>query len=657
MPQVIDVPGQGLVEFPDGMSDDDIVRAIQANTPKQQNALAEDAGAVARGVVKGVTAPVTMVPDMFMGAMNLEQFPMSAPEFGETGADVPRYPTERTASLIDRILTRLGVPVPTSRTSKLIESAAQGAAGAGAMSGLVSNVPRSAQVIGGAVGGMAGEAARQLDAPVPVQIAAEVAGNVAGGRVARPGVGTKVERKLNEELAKEGKLDQTRQTYEAAKKEGVDLNIAEASDSGRMAKAADRAISAKGDPSAIDDFNVRRKAQIDAAAKRFMEIVSPESGIEKAAASGRKTAAEAIADVEAKRKAASAPLYDQVFKSKARVSKPVYDNLAQMHSHPGFTEIFDAAADRLRKSAETVPGTKDAGLYLKQLHGARVLLNDHIAATQRGAETSLKNVAARDAVKWKEVIDRALTEVSPKDPKTGKSIYEQANEVYAANSPRVEQIKESAVGRLADTADIDLATAPKKFFSVKHGPVEVSKAFADLKGKDPEAANQFMRSYLEDLFDDAAKSSTSKMKNSQTGSRWINAVAATGKHNDLLKATLNGEQYKAFKQLEEVLRATGRAPMAGSDAKWVSGAQQSSDVAQSAMKAADESLGRKRFVLDFLRNVVEGRANKEIAALMTDPNGVKKVLAAKGKPKVEQMEIVAAALRGYQNKEQEDGGQ
>lgn len=34
MPEQIEVPGQGLVEFPDGMSDDDIVAAIKRNTPQ-----------------------------------------------------------------------------------------------------------------------------------------------------------------------------------------------------------------------------------------------------------------------------------------------------------------------------------------------------------------------------------------------------------------------------------------------------------------------------------------------------------------------------------------------------------------------------------------------------------------------------------------------
>lgn len=56
MPQRIEVPGQGLVEFPDGMSDADIVKAIQANSPKPRPASVGSSsvtGDVLAGAVRG----------------------------------------------------------------------------------------------------------------------------------------------------------------------------------------------------------------------------------------------------------------------------------------------------------------------------------------------------------------------------------------------------------------------------------------------------------------------------------------------------------------------------------------------------------------------------------------------------------------------------
>lgn len=52
MPKLIDVPGMGVVEFPDGMSDQQISAAIMANMPKAKPATAaDDVGALEAGVI------------------------------------------------------------------------------------------------------------------------------------------------------------------------------------------------------------------------------------------------------------------------------------------------------------------------------------------------------------------------------------------------------------------------------------------------------------------------------------------------------------------------------------------------------------------------------------------------------------------------------
>lgn len=54
MPQQINVPGMGVVEFPDGMSDDQISAAIKSNVPEQPSALSGAYKALDAGVAKGV---------------------------------------------------------------------------------------------------------------------------------------------------------------------------------------------------------------------------------------------------------------------------------------------------------------------------------------------------------------------------------------------------------------------------------------------------------------------------------------------------------------------------------------------------------------------------------------------------------------------------
>jgi hypothetical protein len=56
MAQQIDVPGMGIVEFPDGMSDADITAAIQKNTPKPE--ASSSVGGVAKSLGTGLAEGV-----------------------------------------------------------------------------------------------------------------------------------------------------------------------------------------------------------------------------------------------------------------------------------------------------------------------------------------------------------------------------------------------------------------------------------------------------------------------------------------------------------------------------------------------------------------------------------------------------------------------
>lgn len=77
MPQIIDVPGHGRVEFPDGMSDADIVKAIQRNTkpvPTLGDSIKHGAVNLAAGALRGagsigatILAPVDMISDAMDG--------------------------------------------------------------------------------------------------------------------------------------------------------------------------------------------------------------------------------------------------------------------------------------------------------------------------------------------------------------------------------------------------------------------------------------------------------------------------------------------------------------------------------------------------------------------------------------------------------------
>lgn len=70
MPQRIEVPGMGVVEFPDGMSDDDIASAIQRNTPKPATAGSRFAAGLADPIHGGAQLLTKMLPESLVQSGN-----------------------------------------------------------------------------------------------------------------------------------------------------------------------------------------------------------------------------------------------------------------------------------------------------------------------------------------------------------------------------------------------------------------------------------------------------------------------------------------------------------------------------------------------------------------------------------------------------------
>jgi hypothetical protein len=92
MPQQIDVPGLGVVEFPDGMTDEQIVQAIRANTPKTgMKEVAQEAGRVLDKTVRGgATALPAMMGEAGMAVpRNIEEKSMD-PLMGTPGGAILR---------------------------------------------------------------------------------------------------------------------------------------------------------------------------------------------------------------------------------------------------------------------------------------------------------------------------------------------------------------------------------------------------------------------------------------------------------------------------------------------------------------------------------------------------------------------------------------
>src|SRR4051812_29953129 len=103
MPQRIDVPGMGVVEFPDGMNDDQISAAIKSNIPSVGGDVAKSAGV---GLGKGAIGLAGFVGDMSnLGAKGIE----TASNYVSDKLGVEPYKRPAGPSLLDNVPTSASI--------------------------------------------------------------------------------------------------------------------------------------------------------------------------------------------------------------------------------------------------------------------------------------------------------------------------------------------------------------------------------------------------------------------------------------------------------------------------------------------------------------------------------------------------------------------
>lgn len=183
MPQQIDVPGMGIVEFPDGMADDAIAAAIKQNLSEQPSTAGDVAKSGGIGVAKGLVGLAGLPGDLSeLGARGIDR----ATRFigGKLGVDVPvredRPPTYGSSDIqkgIEKTTGEFYKPKTTAgEYAQTVGEFAPGLIGTGGAGALARRA--ITQV---AAPGLASEAAGQYTKGKEVEPYARVAGALAGG--------------------------------------------------------------------------------------------------------------------------------------------------------------------------------------------------------------------------------------------------------------------------------------------------------------------------------------------------------------------------------------------------------------------------------------------------------------------------------------------
>lgn len=192
MPQYVEAFGQ-VVEFPDGMSEQDMAAALRkgaltlANARTANNTMAAQAGLFARSGIKAVAALPAMVVDAVGGVANKAQ----DLALGE-GRGV-RF--QQQLPQLDRLLTQIGLPQPDTPTQRIVSQGVETGLGALTGAGLANQAGKLAsgttrevfnrlgadplmQTVAGAGAGAAGQQAAENGAGFGGQMASSVLGGL-----------------------------------------------------------------------------------------------------------------------------------------------------------------------------------------------------------------------------------------------------------------------------------------------------------------------------------------------------------------------------------------------------------------------------------------------------------------------------------------------
>lgn len=194
MPQVIEVPGVGEVEFPDDMTDEQIVSVIKANSKKQTPSLYQQTkrgvGLAARHALGGLADSADLL------AAPVREF-VTNPLLSAFGMQKG----EPLGAAADRASNAIGLPTPETKGERIVGYASRTLAGAGGIGGLAKFGAKYASGLGGnilgaltanqtgqagsAIGaGAAGGYAKEEGGDPIEQFAASILGGVAGGLAA-----------------------------------------------------------------------------------------------------------------------------------------------------------------------------------------------------------------------------------------------------------------------------------------------------------------------------------------------------------------------------------------------------------------------------------------------------------------------------------------
>ena len=271
----------------------------------------------------------------------------------------------------------------------------------------------------------------------------------------------------------------------------------------------------------------------------FLSKIAPDEAVVTGPAKFRSAAQRAVDAKSTIRSEAASPLYKEAFKQGAKVDlKPVNNLIKQgLDDFPDGGEV----SKNLLKISKLLKG-KDGAPTLNKLHNAKLEIDQ---ALNKFGDNSLGTTTKREVAKIKDALLKQMDDSS--------DLYKQARETFAANSPAVNQIEDSVIGKIANLDDTQLKSISRRIFDpAETNRVVIRQAKKVISDIDPDAWNELLRSELERRMGSVTSTLTEGTTENIPG-QMFRAIFGNAKQRAVLYNAVDGDAKSNLKYLETAL--------------------------------------------------------------------------------------------------------
>jgi hypothetical protein len=285
--------------------------------------------------------------------------------------------------------------------------------------------------------------------------------------------------------------------------------------------------------------------QTAAAVNDFLDQIAPAEAVITGPAKFRTAAQTAIERAKDIRAEKVSPIYKGAFKQDASVNLgPVNDLIkSELAGLP--------ASGQMARSIGKVSRLIKESSTLEQLHNAKVEIDQMLNTVGDG---SLGNTTKGKLV---DIKNKLLTQMDD-----ASDLYNKARKIFEAESPPVNQIQESIIGKIAKLDDVQLKRISSRIFDpAETNPAVIKQAKKVINDVDPDAWNQLLRSEIERKMGGLSADVSAETIENIPG-QIHRVLFGNEKGRKILFNSVDGETAKNMKYLETVLKraSTGRAP-------------------------------------------------------------------------------------------------